>query len=339
MKYTMALSKEVSGYTSTFRGDDLTKIRDLIILMDQHNISSRKVLRDYAIREHIFTTKINRLNRHAGEAYRESGKYHYESLLLSLRIVNKELRDDRISFTSTGKRLAGIIREKDEYKSRQVSDELKREFAPILAENAVFRKVFFSGFFPEVVKAYESLNGPKLLKLFRIKGSPIYIQSDERERCFRVNGAPPNSIDECNEFRGMLNLAKQTGIVEEITISEPEKFNLKPEESHIVFPIMDPDDLKRVKLSDFGKWIDEQMDGQNGRVRRLALPELMYRICSTRGLDKATFKRLVKALNRSDPIQYRLEKASTAFIDERWHQVDNYLKVNGLYRGTLAVMR
>ena len=137
----------------------------------------------------------------------------------------------------------------------------------------------------------------------------------------------------------MLNLAKQTGIVEEITILEPEKFNLKPEESHVIFPIMDPDDLKRVELSDFRKWIDEQMDGQNGRVRRLALPELMYRICSTRGLDKATFKRLLKALNRSDPIQYRLEKASTAFIDERWDQVDNYLKVNGLYRGTLAAMR
>ena len=338
MKYTMALSKEASGYQSTFRGyEGLTEIRDLIILMDQHNIHSRKVLRDYAVKEHIFTTKINRLDRHAGEIYRKSGIYHYESPLLSLCIVNKELRDDRISFTSTGKRLAGIAREKDEYKSKQVSDELKREFAPILAANAAFRKVFFSRFFPKAVREYESLNGRKLLKLFRLEGSPIYIQPDDRERYFRVNGASLNS--ECNEFRGMLNLAKQTGIVEEITISEPEKFNLKPEKSHIVFPIMDPDDLKRVELSDFRKWIDEQMDGQNGRVRRLALPELMYRICSTRGLDKATFKRLLKALNRSDPIQYRLEKASTAFIDERRHQLDNYLKVNGLYRGTLAVMR
>ena len=96
----MALLKQVSEYTSTFRGDDLTKIRDLIILMDQYNIRSRKVLREYAIKERIFTTKINRLGRYAGEIYQKSGKYHYESPLFSLRIVNKELRDDRISFTS-----------------------------------------------------------------------------------------------------------------------------------------------------------------------------------------------------------------------------------------------
>jgi hypothetical protein len=299
------------------RADHLERIRDLIILIDRHEILG-----------------LSDFNRYLQERldWKRGRRYHYRAALEDLGLA--KLSDSYgWQLTPRGEQLAQVNNYHDFELSNQsvLNVEEKRIFAEILI--AYHHSAYFLGLFMPFSEP------PKTVEHFMDSSQWIsFVSTKEGVIVTRRRESVNIALQQARAFRWTIkNWLKSAGLIDEFQ-TEPTKL-IDARDTHVLFPIKTR--LESVGYDAFRLWI-EQIVQPRAKVARMSIPALMYRVCTQHYIPVRDFHEGIEALYRREPKRFRLEKISSVHFNQTYEKrIKNYIsypKVDGSYRGTFAIV-
>jgi len=269
------------------------------------------------------------------DKWRRSRSYHYVSALQQLGLVSMNKRI--LALTSSARLLLKNAKHRD-FDSDDLSQEEKAAFKEILKGFRPF--VDFMSLFLKTGGRFHSY------EQFFADGSHITLH--KRTTKFYKN-----------KFQDVWTIQKADGTPEDLESSKHKELywtlkywaksldlidELHPEVdraySSRVHDTLFPVKIRDVSLEEFMESLLALLRHNNLFNKRIAVPELMYRYCTSFFIRTHEFLSKLVNLYLTKPGVFRLEKMSRAYIDEKPNLVkgySNYPQIRNTYYGTIVI--
>lgn len=311
------------------RAEQLTKLRDLVVLAERKNITSQRDLVSFAFEENIFV-KDN------GTRWKHSRIFQYTDGLQWFGLNKAEKGSGKIILSEEARRIAAVGQKN--YRTKRLKDEEKELFADIIFSIDYVQNNFVK---------YFSLDQRPIrdTSKFAKNALPVYVkkiyqkktldqrtgEAKTRRLCDIVTepGTEYQQI-ESTEFLYTMRywFLRDLGIIDEIHIS-PE-YNIR--HNYMVFPI-------KSRIYDFSnvKKLESMLREICSKYERVVpVPVLIYRICKQFYVPVNDAKRLIETLFHEKPNIYYLNRAPEILLDMKYEQ--SYIAVDGFWRDELHIM-
>lgn len=311
------------------RAEQLTRLRDLVVLAKRENITSQRDLVSFAFKEKIFV-------KDDGTRWKHSRIFQYTDGLQWFGLNEAEKGSGKIILSEEARRIAAIGQKN--YKKKELTDEEKKIFANIIFSINYVQNNFVKYFSPDQRPIRDSSKFAKIAlsvyvkKIYRKKTLDQRTgEAKTRRLCDIVteSGIEYQQI-ESTEFLYTIRywFLRDLEIIDEIHIS-PE-YSITP--NYMIFPI-------KSKIYDFSnvKRLESMLREICPKHERVVpVPVLIYRICKQFYVPLKDAKGLIETLFREKPNVYYLNRAPEILLDMKYEQT--YISVGGFWRDELHIM-
>jgi hypothetical protein len=306
------------------RAEQLTKLRDLIVLSHRQNVTSQRDLQFIAVRKKIFV-------KDDGAPWKYSRIFQYLDGLHWLGFNIAEKRSGQITLNEDGKELASVGQKN--YGSDVLNADEKRIFAKRIFMNNYVQQNFIRFFSPkqrpiQAVSEFKKAALPVYVtNIYRkVTTREKRVRSKARRLCdIRTEEAEYKEIESTEFLHTIRYWLRDLEIIDDINISP--RYGVKL--NYMIFPIK-----SRITVTEtlrLEKMIEEVWP-QN--TANMPVPVILYELCRRFSIPLEDAKQLVQRLFHESPDRYYLNRAPESLLDIKYKR--SYIRTSdGFWRDEL----